>query len=196
MKIVTTLLFAGVFLLSSGFLYADPSSKKNSDDLGIFSMEQTSYRIGSGTDALEIRRKMTFCAKNKGFLQPLIPLKGVNPVTEIEMLHALNDKQVLVVDMRVEEQFLEETIPHAVNIPYTEVELRLDQLGCTMKDKTWNCAKAVKVYAFCNGPVCAQSPTAIEAMVRRGFPAEKIYYYRGGMLNWSALGLTTVKGAF
>jgi hypothetical protein len=33
-------------------------------------------------------------------------------------------------------------------------------------------------------------------MVRRGFPPEKIYYYRGGMLDWTALGLTTAKGAF
>jgi rhodanese-related sulfurtransferase len=159
-------------------------------------MEQTRYSIGSGENALEITRQMTSCAKNKGFLQPLVPLKGVNPVTEIEMLQALNDKAAVVVDMRVEEQFLEETIPHAINIPYTEAELRLDQLGCTMKDTVWECTKAVKVYAFCNGPVCAQSPTAIEAMVRRGFPAEKIYYYRGGMLDWTALGLTTVKGAF
>jgi rhodanese-related sulfurtransferase len=195
MKNLSTLLSAGLFLLCSSTLCAESSSKK-SEDLGIFSMEQTRYSIGSGADVLEITRQMTPCAKNKGFLQPLVPLKGVNPVTEIEMLQALNDKAAVVVDMRVEEQFLEETIPHAINIPYTEAELRLDQLGCSMKGETWECAKAVKVYAFCNGPVCPQSPTAIEAMVRRGFPAEKIYYYRGGMLDWTALGLTTVKGAF
>lgn len=194
MKNLSTVLFA-CLLLCCGSLHADSSSKK-SDDLGIFSMEQTRYSIGSGADTLVVTRKMTSCAKNKGFLQPLVPLEGVTPVTEIEMLHALNDKEALVVDMRIEEQFLEETIPHAINIPYTEVELRLNQLGCTKKGETWECSKAVNVYAFCNGPVCAQSPMAIEAMVRRGFPPEKIYYYRGGMLDWSVLGLTTVKGAF
>ena len=46
------------------------------------------------------------------------------------------------------------------------------------------------------GPVCPQSPTAMRAMIRDGFPAEKIYYYRGGMLDWDALGLTTVEGDF
>ena len=59
---------------------------------------------------------------------------------------------------------------------------------------TVNSAK--NVYGFCNGPVCPQSPSAYRAMVREGFPATKIYYYRGGMLDWDALGLTTVKGEF
>jgi rhodanese-related sulfurtransferase len=180
-------------MLGSTLLYADSS---DDESLGLFSMEDTRYIIGSGADALEITRTMTECAKNKGFLQGLVPVEGVTPVTEIEILHALNDKAALVVDMRTEGYFLQETIPHAINIPYTEIELRLDKLGCTMKDKAWDCAKAYKVYAFCNGPVCPQSPTAIKAMVRRGFPADKIYYYRGGMMDWSALGLTTVKGAF
>ena len=44
-----------------------------------------------------------------------------------------------------------------------------------------------------NGPVC---PMAIKAMTRDGFPANKIYYYRGGMLDWDALGLTSVKDEF
>jgi hypothetical protein len=31
-------------------------------------------------------------------------------------------------------------------------------------------------------------------MVRAGFPVAKISYYRGGMMDWEALGLTTVIG--
>ncbi|MCJ7766723.1 MAG: rhodanese-like domain-containing protein [Thiovulaceae bacterium] len=188
-------LAAGLLMLGGTLLYAD-SSSNSEEHLGLFSMEETHYIIGSGADELEITRTVTRCAKNKGFFQSLVPVEGVTPVTEIEMLHALNDKEAVVVDMRTEDYFLQETIPHAINIPYTEVELRLDELGCTMKGKEWDCAKASKVYAFCNGPVCPQSPTAIKSMVRRGFPTDKIYYYRGGMLDWTALGLTTVKGAF
>jgi hypothetical protein len=33
-------------------------------------------------------------------------------------------------------------------------------------------------------------------MVRDGFPADKIYYYRGGMLDWDALGFPIVKDEF
>ena len=44
-------------------------------------------------------------------------------------------------------------------------------LARVKKDGKWDCAGAKKVYAFCNGPVCPQSPTAILAMTRDGFPA-------------------------
>jgi hypothetical protein len=32
-------------------------------------------------------------------------------------------------------------------------------------------------------------------MIEAGFPAEKIFYYRGGMQNWNMLGLTVIPGA-
>lgn len=195
MKTLKRVLFVSLFLLLSTALYADAKGKKI-EYLGLFDANQTSYVVGSGKDAIEIKRTMTSCAKNKGWFQPYVPAKGINAVTETEMLHALNDKEAVVVDMRSPDYFFKETIPTAVNIPYGEVELRLDELGCVQKGEKWDCTKALKVYGFCNGPVCPQSPTAMKAMIRNGFPAEKIYYYRGGMLDWAALGLTTVKGSF
>jgi rhodanese-related sulfurtransferase len=45
---------------------------------------------------------------------------------------------------------------------------------------------------WCNGPWCGQSPRAIRALISLGYPAEKLYYYRGGMQMWQSLGLTTV----
>ena len=74
--------------------------------------------------------------------------------------------------------------------------MRMDELGCNKGASGWDCAGAMNVMGFCNGPVCPQSPTAMRAMIRDGFPADKIYYYRGGMLDWDALGLTTVEGEF
>lgn len=159
--------------------------------------KDTQFQVTSAKGgATTITRVMTPCAKNKGWLQPLVPVAGVTPVTEIEVLHALNDKDAMVVDMREPEDRVKGTIPNSYHIPYTEVSNRLNELGCTKADGKWNCASAKKVYAFCNGPVCPQSPTAILAMTRDGFPASKIYYYRGGMLDWEALGFTTVRGDF
>ncbi len=156
----------------------------------------TKFVVQTKSGPFEITRIMTPCAKNKGWLQPLIPVPGVHPVTEIEMLHAMNDKDALIVDMREPEDRLKGTIPNSYHIPYTEVAARMDELGCSKAAGKWDCSKAKKVYAFCNGPVCPQSPTAMTAMVRDGFPAEKIYYYRGGMLDWDALGFPIVKGEF
>ena len=144
----------------------------------------------------EIRRVMTPCAKNKGWLQPLVPVAGVHPVTEIEMLNAMNDRDAMLVDMREPEDRAAGTIPGSHHIVYTEVAARMDELGCKKTAKGWDCTGAKKVFAFCNGPVCPQSPTAIQAMTRDGFPASKIYYYRGGMLDWAALGFPVLKGDF
>jgi len=143
-----------------------------------------------------ITRQMTACGKNGGVMQPLVPVPGVHPVAEIEVIEALNDTGSVVVDMRDVNDRVKGTIPGSVGIPYTEVVDRLNELGCTKSGQAWNCADAKKVYAFCNGPACPQSPIAIRAMTREGFPAERIYYYRGGMLDWDALGLTAIKDQF
>lgn len=156
----------------------------------------TKFVVQTKKGPFEITRTMTPCAKNKGWLQPLIPVPGVHPVTEIELLNAMNDKDSMIVDMRELDDRIKGTIPNSYHIPYTEVATRMNELGCAKNGTKWDCSKAKKVYAFCNGPVCPQSPTAIVAMTRDGFPADRIYYYRGGMLDWDALGFPIVKDDF
>ncbi|MFM2054134.1 MAG: hypothetical protein RL456_2171 [Pseudomonadota bacterium] len=158
--------------------------------------EERVFVVKTPRGPMEITRVMTPCAKNKGWLQPLVPVPGVHPVGEIEILHALNDPRAIVVDMRESEDRAKGTIPNSYHIPYTEVAGRMDELGCRKAGKGWDCSAARQVYAFCNGPVCPQSPTAIQAMTRDGFPADRIHYYRGGMLDWEALGLPVVRGDF
>jgi len=143
-----------------------------------------------------ITRVMTPCAKNKGWIQALVPVPGVHPAGEIEILNAMNDRDALLVDMREPEDRANGTIAGSVHMVYTEVAGRMNELGCSKTAGKWDCSKAKKVFAFCNGPACPQSPSAITAMVRDGFPADRIHYYRGGMLDWAALGFPVVKGEF
>lgn len=183
-------LFILIFIvLCSTLTYADED-----EYLGILSPKDKTYYVGKGDGTIEIKRVMTDCARIAGFLQTKVPTDGINIVTEIEMLNALNDEDSIVVDMRVQDQYLQATIPTAINIPYSEIDFRLDEFGCQEADSGWDCSKASKVYGFCNGPLCTQSPTAMRSMVKNGFPAEKIYYYRGGMMTWSAVGLTMHRG--
>lgn len=168
----------------------------SAEDLRIIGEDKVFVATLESGETVNITRQMTPCAKNKGWLQPLVPEPGIVPVTEIEVLNAINDDDFILVDMRTQEWFLDATIPGSVNIPYTEVAMRMDELGCSKGAEGWDCSGASKVLGFCNGPVCPQSPTAMRAMIRDGFPADKIYYYRGGMLDWDALGLTTVEGDF
>lgn len=155
---------------------------------------EKAVEVQTAEGPVTITRVMTNCAKNKGWLQPLVPAPGIVPVTEMEVIEAISNPDILLVDMRTQEWFIERTIPGAINIPYTEIAMRLDELGCVKSNDTMDCSNAKVVLGFCNGPVCPQSPSAMNAMIREGFPAENIMYYRGGMLDWDALGLTTVQG--
>lgn len=181
-------------VLSALALIVPPARAEGPELLKIIGQEKQ-FVVQTPTGPFTITRTMTVCARNKGFLQPLVPLPGVTPVTEIEVLHALNDAGTMVIDMRDGDEPLEATIPNSYNIAFNEMEDRLDELGCTRRGKgPWDCAKASRIVAFCNGPVCPQSAVGIASMVRAGFPANRISYYRGGMMDWEALGLTTVKG--
>lgn len=61
--------------------------------------------------------------------------------------------------------------------------------------KVFSYTDAKTLVLFCNGMWCGQSPTNIKTLLKFGYPADKIKWYRGGMQDWSILGLTTVKPA-
>jgi len=126
-------------------------------------------------------------------VQPMIPAEGVTVIGELELLDMLTDPLSLVIDSRVVGNFKGGSIPGALNIPYTEVSDRLDELGCEIDFDGFDCQAAKTVALFCNGPWCGQSPSAARKMIAAGYPADKIFYYRGGMQNWRMLGLTVTK---
>ena len=109
-------------------------------------------------ERITITRQMTPCAKNKGWLQPLVPSPGIVPVHG-EVLNAIGDPNMILVDMRTEEWFLDATIPGSVNIPYAEVAaMRMDELGCSKSDAGWDCSNASNVVGFCNGRFARKVP--------------------------------------
>lgn len=143
----------------------------------------------SGEWALTSRPCPPFC------IQPMTPAEGVTTIGELELLDMLTDPEAVVIDSRTLDWYLGGTIPGSVNMPYTEIVDRLGELGCELDFEGWDCADAKRVALFCNGLWCGQSPTAIRAMIAAGYPAQRIFYYRGGMQSWRVLGLTvTVPG--
>ncbi|WP_413721132.1 rhodanese-like domain-containing protein [Silicimonas sp. MF1-12-2] len=123
-------------------------------------------------------------------IQPMTPAEGVTTIGELELLDMLTDPEMIVIDSRTPDWFAGGTIPGAVNIPYTQIIDELGALGCEPDFDGWDCTQARKVALFCNGLWCGQSPTAIRNMIEAGYPAERIFYYRGGMQSWRVLGLT------
>ncbi|MHA6325107.1 rhodanese-like domain-containing protein [Roseivivax sp. CAU 1753] len=129
-------------------------------------------------------------------IQPMQPAPGVTTIGELELLAALQDPDVTVIDSRVRPDWETGTIPGAISMPYTEMADRLHELGCAPDFEGFECGPDVgAIVLFCNGPWCGQSPTAIRRIVEAGFPAEKISYYRWGMQGWRMLGLTVAGGS-
>ena len=141
-----------------------------------------------GEWALTSRPCPDFC------IQPHSPAEGVTTIGELELMEMLQDPEAVVVDSRTRDWFAGGTIPGAINIPYTYVVDELAQLGCEPDFDGWDCAEAKPVALFCNGVWCGQSPTAIRNMIKAGYPANRIFYYRGGMQGWRLLGLTMIGG--
>ncbi len=82
-----------------------------------------------------------------------------------------NGKNVLILDVRTREEFLEGHIKGAVNIPVNEVEKRLDEL------KKY---KNSEIIVYCRSG--RRSKIASEILVKNGF--KRVYNLSGGIIEW------------
>ncbi|MDP2829956.1 MAG: rhodanese-like domain-containing protein [Sulfuricellaceae bacterium] len=144
-------------------------------------------------------------------IQPGELATGVQTIAELEMIHYIKkasdgDKTILVIDSRTPDWLEKGVIPGSVSIPWdklnigksdplTVTEILEKHLGAKQMDGFWNFDDAKTLVMYCNGPWCGQSPTNIKGLLKIGYPAHKLKWYRGGMQDWEVLGLTTVKPA-
>ncbi|HEY9052292.1 MAG TPA: rhodanese-like domain-containing protein [Gammaproteobacteria bacterium] len=135
----------------------------------------------------------------------------------------LNKGTGILIDSRTSSWFKQGTIPGSINVPFNTFSPEssdlvkasaLSKFGVTRKDETsvsllesfqrmvlnkhdasaqWDFSLAKELLLWCNGNWCGQSPHAIHGLLELGYPAEKIYYYRGGMQSWLTLGFDVVK---
>ncbi len=154
--------------------------------------------------ALTSRKCPPFC------IQPSTIAIGVETIAELELLHYLKqnmttDRQVLVIDSRTPDWVKKGTIPGAINIPWTSLkpgagadpfaiaDILEHQFGAIHIEGLWDFSAAKTLVLFCNGAWCGQSPTNIKTLLRFGYPANKLKWYRGGMQSWESFGLTVVQ---
>lgn len=149
-------------------------------------------------------------------IQPMVLAQGVETVGELEILGYLKrvskgDQSVMVIDSRTRDWMARGTVPGSVNIPWNTINVdfvegfeiaaaaeNIDNIfearfGARPTDKGWDFSNAKTLVLFCNGAWCPQSPTNIKTLLMRGYPADKLKWYRGGMQSWVMFGLTTVK---
>lgn len=145
---------------------------------------------------------------NRGIPQPMILSEGVETLGELEFISyiekAQTDESIAIIDSRKPGWFERLRIPGAVNVPFTDfeeedsaIEMMEDEMGVVQReDGTLDFSKAKTLALYCNGYWCGQTPGMVKkakfALLKMGYPASKIKYYRGGMQAWTSLGFTVV----
>jgi len=143
-------------------------------------------------------------------VQPMVIARDVETIGELEMLDYLKrgsggDQSVLVIDSRTPDWVRKGTIPGSVNIPWTTLspeegadpfaiaDLFQEKFGVRTSEGLWDFTHAKTLVLFCNGMWCGQSPSNIRSLLKFGYPAQKLKWYRGGMQDWEILGLTVAR---
>jgi len=137
-------------------------------------------------------------------IQPITINDKIETVGEVEVLrfikNEVNQNQGVLIDSRPKKLYNQETIPSSINIPFSlykdskALKSIFTVLGVKKKsDGQLDTSRAITVMVYCNGPWCSKSQQLINALLKKGYPANKIKYYRGGFQMWKSLGLTTVK---
>jgi len=182
-------------------------------------IQDTSHTI-EGSFAKTSRPCPPFCVNQLNIGEGVATVAELEVIKFMET--ALQQGNGVMIDARTPGWHEKGTIPGSINIPFSVFEKPDDDpelvevlerlgarernevsavmrslekvglLGGNEKTDTWDFSEAKQLLLWCNGPWCGQSPRAIRAMVSLGYPAEKLYYYRGGMQMWQSLGLTTV----
>lgn len=99
-------------------------------------------------------------------------LKGVDRAS---ILEKASTGEIVVLDVRPQEEFAVAHLPHARSLPVGELKKRLAELP-----------KDVPVVAYCRGPFCLMAKEAVELLRKKGYRA---FHLTDGVAEWRALGL-------
>ena len=130
---------------------------------------------------------------------------GIKTIGELELIDFIKNKvykkKGILVDARLKEFYVLETIPGAINIPFTIAQTKSKKvteslfkaLGAKVKaDGSYDFSNAKDLAIFCSGLWCSASVKLAKNLADKGYPKDKILWYRDGLQAWKLLGLTTV----
>jgi rhodanese-related sulfurtransferase len=100
---------------------------------------------------------------------------GLEPIHMHELLERLRADDVVVLDVRPQEEYASGHIAGARSVPFDELEARLAEIP-----------EGAEVVAYCRGPYCVYADEAVERLRRHGRPARRLDL---GFPDWRAAGL-------
>jgi len=96
-----------------------------------------------------------------------------------ELLAQAKRGEVLVIDVRPQDEYDTAHLPYARSMPLTELTHRLAELP-----------RDAEIVAYCRGPFCLMSDEAVALLKTRGFRARKTI---DGVSEWQAAGLPVTR---
>jgi rhodanese-related sulfurtransferase len=96
-------------------------------------------------------------------------------VSRADILRRAAAGEVLVLDVRPEDEYAAAHLPHARSLPVDELKKRIAELP-----------KDVPVVAYCRGPFCLMAKDAVELLRKKGYQA---FHLTDGVAEWRARGL-------
>ena len=96
-------------------------------------------------------------------------------VGRTELLEQARRGEVVVIDVRPQEEFETAHLPYARSMPLPEIERRLAELP-----------KGHDIVAYCRGPFCLLSDEALKLLAGKGYRVRKIL---DGVAEWQAAGM-------
>jgi len=105
--------------------------------------------------------------------------EALQGVDRADILRRAASGEVVVLDVRPEDEFAVAHLPHARSLPVEELKRRVAELP-----------KNVPVVAYCRGPFCLMAKDAVELLRKKGYQA---FHLTDGVAEWRARGLPIVE---
>jgi rhodanese-related sulfurtransferase/DNA-binding HxlR family transcriptional regulator len=100
---------------------------------------------------------------------------SLDAVSASELLELSDKSNVIVLDVRPEEEYRAGHIPGARSVPLSKLESYLKTIP-----------KTKELIAYCRGPYCVFADEAVELLRAKGYKARR---YKDGLPDWRAAGL-------
>lgn len=162
-----------------------------------------------------------FCIQPMIVAEGVETLAELEVIAYIQKVQA-GDNSIMLLDSRTPDWVEKGTIPGATNVSWVDLapsegattegitEVMTNIFGVSIVEgadefdideaivagtvaEIFDYSSARTLLLFCNGMWCGQSPVSIRTLLKYGYPAAKLKWYRGGMQAWEILGLSTVK---
>lgn len=106
--------------------------------------------------------------------------EGIEALSAPELAEQIDEREMLIIDLRPAEEFEAAHIPGAISVPASELEGRLAELPMDRK-----------IVAYCRGPYCATAAQAVRMLRDEGYDVVRL---EDSVLDWQALGMPVVAG--